>query len=97
MPVYIALASYTDQGVRNVKDSPKRLDAARALLRQMGGDFKHFWMTFGEYDLVFVYEAPDDAVSARFLLQLGMHGNIRTRTMKAFPEPAYRELFEHLR
>jgi uncharacterized protein with GYD domain len=46
----------------------------------------------GEFDLVVIYEAPDDAVAARFTMQLGMLGNIRTRTMKAFPEAAYREI-----
>ncbi|HET6468737.1 MAG TPA: GYD domain-containing protein [Geminicoccaceae bacterium] len=96
MPLYIALVNYTDQGMRDVKNSPARLDAARELLREMGGDFKQVWMTLGEYDLIFVYEAPDDAVSARFLLQLGRLGNVRTRTMKAYPEPAYRQFMAHL-
>jgi uncharacterized protein with GYD domain len=96
VPLYIALTNYTEQGIRAIKDSPRRLDAARALLREMGGDFKTMWMTLGEYDLILVYEAPDDAVSARFLLQLGRLGNVRTRTLKAFPEQAYREIIAHL-
>ena len=51
----------------------------------MGGEFKTFYLTMGDYDVVGIYEAPDDAVAARFILQLGAMGNIRTRTMKAFP------------
>ena len=51
----------------------------------------------GDYDLVAVYDAPDDAVAARFNLQLGMLGNVRTRTLKAFPEAAYREIIASLR
>jgi uncharacterized protein with GYD domain len=92
MTTYIMLANWTDNGARNVKDSPTRLDAAKKALGSMGGEFKSFFMTMGDYDIVAVYEAPDDAVAARFCLQLGMQGSIRTRTLKAFPEAAYREI-----
>lgn len=92
MTTYILLTNWTDQGARNVKDSPARLDTARKLLRDMGGDFKAFFMTMGKYDMVIVCEAPDDAVLARFCLQLAMLGNVRTQTLKAFPEAAYREI-----
>lgn len=92
MTTYILLTNWTDQGARNVKDSPTRLDTARKLLRDMGGDFKAFFMTMGKYDMVIVCEAPDDAVLARFCLQLTMQGNVRTQTLKAFPEAAYREI-----
>jgi uncharacterized protein with GYD domain len=58
----------------------------------MGGDIKSFYLTMGDCDLVAICEAPDDAVMARFLMQLGMLGNVRSRTLKAFPEAAYREI-----
>lgn len=96
MTTYVMLANWTDQGVLKVKDSPKRLDAAKKLLKEMSGEFKLFFLTMGEYDIVAIYEAPDDAVAARFNLQLGMLGNIRTRTLKAFPEAAYREIISSL-
>lgn len=96
MPTYIILANWTDQGARNVKDSPRRLDAAKKALAQVGGEFKSFFMTMGEFDMIGFYEAPDDAVAARFTLQLGQLGNIRTRTLKAFPESAYREIVASL-
>ncbi|SDR47700.1 Uncharacterized protein, contains GYD domain [Rhizobiales bacterium GAS191] len=96
MTTYIMLANWTDQGVRNVKESPRRLDAARKALREMGGDFKSFYLTMGDYDMVAVYEASDDAVAARFTMQLGMLGDVRTRTLKAFPEAAYREIVASL-
>jgi uncharacterized protein with GYD domain len=51
----------------------------------MGGEFKNFFMTTDDYDLVMIYEALDDAVAARFTLLLGMLGTVRTRTLKAFP------------
>lgn len=96
MTTYIMLLNWTDQGARNVKDSPRRLDAAKKALKEVGGEFKSFFMTMGEFDMVGVYEAPDDAVAARFTLQVGRLGNVRTRTMKAFPESAYREIIASL-
>jgi uncharacterized protein with GYD domain len=92
MTTYIMLAKWTDQGIRHADESPMRLDKAKDLLKSLGGEFKHFYLTMGSYDMVAVYEAPDDTVAARFNLQLGMFGFIRTQTMKAFAEPAYREL-----
>lgn len=96
MTTYIMLMNWTEQVMRNLKESPRRLDAAKKALRDMGGDFKAFYMTMGDYDTVAVYEAPDDAVAARFTMQLGRMGNVRTRTMKAFPEAAYREMMATL-
>ena len=96
MSHYIALVDYTDKGIANVKDSPARLDRARALLREMGGDFKQVYLTMGQHDMVIAYEAPDDATAARFSLRLGMLGYVRTSTLKAFPEAAYREVIAHL-
>ncbi len=90
------LANWTDQGIRNVKDSPRRLDAAKKLLQDVGGEFKSFFLTMGDYDIVAVYEASDDAVAARFTLQVAQLGNIRTQTLKAFPEAAYREIIASL-
>ena len=90
------LANWTDQGARQVKDWPKRVDTARKALTEMGGEFKSLYMTMGDYDLIAIYEAPDDAVAARFTLLLGQMGSVRTRTLKAFPEAAYREIIHSL-
>ncbi|HEX6440637.1 MAG TPA: GYD domain-containing protein [Stellaceae bacterium] len=96
MPSYIMLANWTDQGARQVKESPKRLDAAKRALVDMGGEFRSLYMTMGEYDLIVVYDAPDDAVAARFTLLLAQLGSVRTKTLKAFPEAAYREIIHSL-
>ena len=96
MTTYVLLANWTDQGIQKVKDAPRRLDAAKKALKEMSGEFKSFYLTMGDYDMVAIFEAPDDAVAARFSLQLGMMGNIRTRTLKAFPEAAYREIINSL-
>jgi len=96
MPTYISLISYTDQGIRNVKDSPKRLDAARKLLKELGGEMKAFYLTLGTYDIVTVTEAPNDEVVAKFVLALASAGNVRTNTLKAFPEAEYRKIIQGL-
>ena len=92
MATYIILINYTDQGIRNIKDSPKRLDAAKKMLKTMGGEIKDFYLTMGSYDIAIVAEAPSDDVIAKFALAAGSLGNIRTTTLKAFPEAEYRKI-----
>jgi uncharacterized protein with GYD domain len=96
MTTYVMLATWTEQGIRDIARSPTRLDALKKQLQELGGRFTAFYMTMGEYDFVLIYEAPDEAVAAHFTLVLGRQGNIRTRTMKAFSERAYREIMASL-
>ncbi len=96
MGTYIMLANWAESGIKAVKDSPKRLDRAKKLIKAEGGAMKAFYMTMGEYDMVAIYEAPDDEAAARFTLQLGMTGTLKTKTMKAFPEADYRKLLDTL-
>jgi uncharacterized protein with GYD domain len=96
MSTYIILANWTDQGIRAVKDSAKRLDAGRAALEAVGGEIRAFFMTMGGYDMVTVMTAPDDAAVARYILSLGRQGNLRTQTLKAFDEAEYRRLIGSL-
>ncbi len=74
MTTYVMLANFTETGVKGAKDSPRRLDAARELLTNMGGTFLSFYLTMGAYDMIAIYEASDDAVAARFTLKLGALG-----------------------
>ncbi len=97
MPAYVMLANWTEQGVRLVEEGPRRVDVARKTLEDMGGKFLSVYMTMGVHDMVITYEAPDDAVAARFTLMLGKQGNVRTQSMKAFPEEAYRAIVNSLR
>jgi uncharacterized protein with GYD domain len=97
MPTYVMLANWTDQGMRAINDSPKRIDAAKKTLEEMGGQFRSVYMTMGVYDLIMIYDALDDAVAARFTLMLGKLGNVRTTSLKAFPEEAYRQIINTLR
>jgi uncharacterized protein with GYD domain len=96
MSTYILLANWTEQGIRTVKDSPKRLDAAKEAVKALGGEIKSFFMTMGKYDFVVIYEAPDDAAAARFTLETGRGGNLRSQTLKAFSEAEYREILGSL-
>ncbi len=92
MPTYVSLIKWTDQGIRNVKDSPKRLDDFKKALEAVGGKVVGFYLTMGRYDMVLIVESPSDEVSAALVLGTASHGNIQTETMKAFPEDQYREI-----
>ena len=96
MATYIMLMHWTDQGIKNVKDSPKRLDAAREVAKKSGCTLGSFHMTIGHYDAVGMVEAPDDDAMAKFTLMVGSGGNIRTTTLKAFSEDAYRKIMASL-
>jgi uncharacterized protein with GYD domain len=96
MPTYVMLAKWTDQGIRAIDEASRRLDAAKKILIDMGGQFRSLYMTMGDYDLVAIYDAPDDAVAARFTLLLGKMGSVRTTSMKAFPEEAMRQIIASL-
>ena len=97
MPTYVMLANWTEQGIRTIDDGPKRVDIARKSLEDMGGRFLSVFMTMGVHDVVITYDAPDDAVEARFCLLLGKQGNVRTHSLKAFPEEAFRQIVNSLR
>ncbi len=94
MSIYINLMTYTDQGLRNVKKSSSRLDAARKAAEKLGGKLGDLYLTMGAYDLVAISEFPDDATAATIVLRHGEKGNERTTTVKAFPENAYRKIVE---
>lgn len=96
MPTYITLLNWTDQGVRDVKESPKRLDAYKKLLKGSGGELKGFYLVTGAYDLVVISEAPDDETVAKVALATAARGNVRTQTLRAFSEKEYREIIASL-
>ena len=84
MATYIVLASFTDQGIRSVKDTTKRADAVKALAKKFGATAKEFFWTLGSYDVVAIFEAPDDASITALGLAIGAAGNVRTQTLRAF-------------
>ena len=84
MAMYISLIQFTEQGIRNVKDTVKRGDAAIGEAEKMGMKIiEEFW-TIGTYDIVVLFEAPDDETMSAFLLKIGSMGNVKSQTLRAF-------------
>ncbi len=86
MRSYVILLNWTDQGVRNIRDTIKRARAFRTLIESRGGKVREHLYTLGEYDIVMVTEFPDDDAAAAAVLQLASLGNVRTKTMRAFTD-----------
>jgi uncharacterized protein with GYD domain len=84
MATYVVLANFTDQGVRNAKDSPKRADAFKDMAKKCGATVKEIFWTQGLYDIVTIVEAPDDVTATALALSVGALGNVRTQTLRAF-------------
>ena len=96
MAMYLMLLNWTDQGIKNVKESPKRLDAAKKLAKDLGGEIKTVYMTQGSFDLAIVAEMPNDEKVASYVLKLGSLGNVRTTTLRAYSEDEYRKIIGSL-
>ncbi len=96
MPTYISLVRYTQQGVQNIKDTPARLDATKQASQSLGVEIKGWYLTMGQYDLVTIIEAPDDETVAKIALTVGLRGNVRTETLRAFTEEETRRIVEGL-
>jgi uncharacterized protein with GYD domain len=84
MPTYIVLGNFTDQGIRNIKDTTKRASAVRESAKKVGASVKNLYWTLGAYDVVTVVDAPDDQSAAALLFSIGSLGNVRTQSLKAF-------------
>ncbi|WP_255198675.1 GYD domain-containing protein [Halorarius litoreus] len=92
MPTYITLTNYTQHGIENIKDSPTRLDQAKEVVASVGGEFKDFYLTMGQYDIVFIADFPDDEAAAKAMLTIAKGGSVRSETLKAFNEHEYRDV-----
>jgi uncharacterized protein with GYD domain len=84
MATYIVLANFTEQGIRNVKDSPQRADAFKEMAKKTGATVKDVFWTLGQYDAVAIVEAPDDVSATALGLSVAKLGNVRTQTLRAF-------------
>ena len=84
MPTYIGLTKWTDQGIRKVKETTKRAKDFQELAAKMNVKVKEIYWTMGRYDVVVVMEALDDETISRMTLSLGMLGNVKTETLRAF-------------
>jgi uncharacterized protein with GYD domain len=96
MPTYVTLFRWTQKGIENVKDSPKRLDAIKKTMAAAGGKFIAFYLTTGQYDAIAIGEWPNDEAMAKAALAGGAQGFIRSETLKAFTEDEYRRIIASL-
>lgn len=86
MANYILLGSFTDQGIRNIKDTTKRADAVRAMAKKLGVTVNEMYWTLGQYDVAVTLDAPDEAAATSLALGVGALGNVRTQLLRAFTE-----------
>lgn len=96
MPTYVTLIKWTDQGVRNTKDTVQRARAFRGDVERRGGKLVSIYWTQGRYDIVATVEAPDDQTAMAALLAVGGLGNVRTETLHAFNETEMESILQKI-
>ena len=96
MPTFILSLNWTDQGIRSVKDAPKRAEASKELARKLRLEIKEVYLTSGDDDILIILDAPNGDNVAKFALALGSQGNVRTRTARAWPQSEFQKLISEL-
>jgi uncharacterized protein with GYD domain len=96
MPTFISMLNWTDQGIRSVKDTPKRVQAAREMAKKYGVEIKQIFLTSGEFDILAVLEAPHYDNVAKYAMTAGLQGNVRSRTIRAWTEAEMVKLISEL-
>ncbi len=86
MPRYAVLVNWTDQGIRNVKQTIERTDHGGGIAKKHGLKLEQAYWTVGAYDMVVIFEAPDDEAISAHLLEISTLGNVRTTTLRAYDE-----------
>jgi uncharacterized protein with GYD domain len=94
--MFILSLNFTDQGIRAIKEAPKRAQAARELAKKVGVEIKQVYLTSGESDLIVMVETPNGDNMAKFALALGAQGNVHTRTARAWTMEEYQKLVAEL-
>ena len=96
MPTYICSLSWTEQGIRSIKDAKTRRAAMRKRAKQMKINIKNIYMTTGDRDLLVIFEAPDDETLAKFALVVASSGNTRTSLCRAFTESEFDKIIDEV-
>ncbi|HEY3359832.1 MAG TPA: GYD domain-containing protein [Polyangia bacterium] len=96
MATYLVLSKFTDQGAKNIKESPARVEVARQIFKKAGAEVKEFYALLGAYDTTMIVTAPDDTAVTQACLALGALGNVHTQTLRAYNEKEYREMIAKL-
>lgn len=94
MPTFITLLNFTDQGIRQIQDSPHRADHFTEVAEREGARVLAQYWTLGAHDGVLILDAPDEETAATVLLRLGASGSVRTQTMRAFEWAEAQDLIE---
>jgi uncharacterized protein with GYD domain len=96
MPTYVRLVNWTEQGARAVREAVTRGEQGRQLVERAGARVIGWWWTQGRYDMVIVLEAPDDETASALALSMGMAGNVRTETLRAYDREEMRRILDRL-
>ena len=96
METYISLVNFTEQGIKNIKESPARIDALRRAIEPAGGKLLGWYLTQGQYDVVVITQGSDAKAMMSVLLATGAQGNVRTETMRAFTEAEFKDVLAKL-
>jgi uncharacterized protein with GYD domain len=94
MATFISLVNWTEQGIKDYRESVHRAEMSEKAAEQLGGTVKEVYWTTGPYDLVAVGEFPDEETGAAYLLRLGALGNLRTTTLRAFNKDEMRGIID---
>ncbi len=94
MAHYVLLLNWTDQGVKNAKETVKRAAQARQLVEKASGRVNQCYWTLGSHDLIITAEAPDDETITAISIKLAMLGNVKTQTMRAFTETEMEKILQ---
>jgi uncharacterized protein with GYD domain len=96
MPLYVVMAKWTDQGIKTAKDAVNRFEGQRGAVEQAGGRVVGLWWTQGAYDAMAVLEWPDDETASVAAIAMGMAGNVRTETLRAFTTEEMQRILQRL-
>jgi uncharacterized protein with GYD domain len=97
MANYIMLATYTEQGIRGIQDTIKRADAVKDMAKKAGLNMKETYWALGQYDVVAVFEAPDDEAMTAFALSVAKLGNVKTQTLRAFSSAEMKGILQKMK
>ena len=96
MPTYVSLLRWTEQGIKNARDTVNRRQEAEQRIQQTGGSIVATYWTQGSYDIVVISDFPDEDTAMAFLLGLGMQGNVRSETLRAFSAEDMQRILQKL-
>ncbi|HEV8539972.1 MAG TPA: GYD domain-containing protein [Nitrospiraceae bacterium] len=94
MATFITLFGWTEQGIKGVKDTAKRAEKFKGMIKKAGGTVKSIYWTMGRYDGVLIFDAPDDETATAVLMTAGSMGNVRSETLRAFGEQEIQRILD---